>query len=136
MIAEREWAYHVRALSNDSHASLDEVFRLRFGDFILGRAWERDVDNRDKAPWAFAYTTPSVTFNPKIAIVLTSMVCVALRLSQRFESATLELQLCDLLDELLSVTLLGDKGTLGVGEGEDGSTQLDDFECGELGDVA
>ena len=64
------------------------------------------------------------------------MVCVALLLSQRFKSATLELQLSDLLDELLGVALLGDKGALGIGEGEDGSTQLDDFECGELGDVA
>ena len=94
------------------------------------------MDSGDKAPWAFACTTPLAMFNLKIVIVLTSMVCVALLLGQRFKRTTLELQLSNLLDELLGVALLGDKGTLGIGEGEDGSTQLDDFECGELGDVA
>lgn len=53
------------------------------------------------------------------------------------ERSTLQFKLTDALDNVFcESTIGGDEGTLRVGEGDDGSSELDDFEGGELGDVS
>lgn len=67
---------------------------------------------------------------------LTSVVSVPRLVSESLQSTALELELGNLLDEFLGISLLGDQGSLGVGKGENGGTELDDFESGELGNVS
>jgi len=64
------------------------------------------------------------------------MIGIAGLVSQGLEASTLELQLGDLVDELFGVSLLSDEGSLGVGKGLDGSTELKNLECGVLRDIA
>lgn len=64
------------------------------------------------------------------------MVRVTLLLSKAREAAALEFELTNFMDHLLSVSLLGDEGALGVGESENGSAELEDLEGGVLGNVA
>lgn len=53
------------------------------------------------------------------------------------ELLTLELEVCNDVDELGcdSLVVSGDQSTLAVGEGDDGTTKLNDLECGVLGNV-
>lgn len=64
------------------------------------------------------------------------MVSVARFIGKGLKASALEFESGDLGNDLFSVTLLGDKGALGVGEGEDGGAEFENLESGELGNVS
>ena len=116
-----ESAAHVGTLSDELAAGSDETLSLLLGDLVLGSARKSDVDLANVEPGAS-------TLDPlDVAVVL--------------EGGK---GLTGLLDSHDGVDILngdaglasGDEGTLGVGERDDGGTELDELEGSVLGDVA
>jgi hypothetical protein len=110
-------ATHVGSLSDESDTGVDESLRLGARDLVLGCAGERNVDGGKVGPRTVA-----------------SDPLEALDVSEVGEVLALELELGDLGDGLDGESLGagGDEGSLGVGEREDGSSELNDLEGGVL----
>jgi hypothetical protein len=110
---ERENVHKADTIGNESLGVL-------LIELVLGSRGESDVDVLDELPGAS-------TLNE----------LEAGRSLEVLEVTTLELELANLTDELGRETLLAgrDESALRVGEGSDDTTELDDLEGGELGDV-
>ena len=111
---------HVGTLGNVSDTGAGEGLGLFLGNLVLGGRRESDIGRLDKSPWSLAL------------VVLESRT----RLESRERlSGELDVGNGGNVFGGESLGVLGDEGTGRVGEGEDGTTELNDLEGGVLGDV-
>lgn len=119
-------AAHVGALGDELAAGVDERLGFLARDLVLRGAGQGDVDGADVYPWA---GTGDVL----------GLVAEGFRGGQAGELLALSLEVGDQVDFVRSEVVLlggGDEGAGAVGEGDDGSAELDGFEGCVLGDVA
>ena len=90
-------------------------------DLVLGRTGKSDVERLELGPGTSA-----------------SDVLEAIEVSEVNEVSSLELELADLGNEVGREASVGsgDEAALGVGERNDDTSELDDLEGGELGDIS
>lgn len=112
-------AAHVGPLSNELAAVGNKILGLLLGNLVLSGARQSDVD-LDVGPWAG-------TLNVLVGAVLEGGESLALNLEGR-----------NLLNVLWGevLELLGDQRTGGVGQGDNGGTELDGLESGVLRNVS
>lgn len=114
-------AAHVGALSDDESTSGNESLSLLLADLVLGSRGESNVDLADVDPGASALEVG------ELAVVLELGQGLAVDLDIGNSSDVLG-------GEAGRVT--SNQGTLGVGEGDDGTTELNNLEGGVLGNVS
>lgn len=116
---------HVGALGSELAAGLDQCLGLLARDFILCGTGKSDIDVADVDPWA-------------CTVNVLELVLVLCTLRQLGEGLSLDLEIGNVVDDLGSdaLALGGNNGTLAVGQGDNGGSELDGLECGVLCDVA
>ena len=118
---------HVGALSDELAASGDESLGLIAGDLVLGGGGESDIDAAgDVGPGAGTGDVLELGAEGVLGGELGDLLALDLDLSDGV----------DLLSGEGALLAVQDESTLGVGEGDDGATELDDLESGVLGDVS
>lgn len=118
---------HVGALSEVLGAGGDHVLGLLLVDLVLGGAGKDDVDLLDVRPGALALEVGEAGSQGGVFSGI-----------ELGEVSTVELDVGDELNVGLGEALIfvGDEGTLGVGEGDDLSAELNDLEGSVLGNVS
>ena len=119
-------AAHVGAFGDELAADGDQGLGFLARDFVLGGTGESDVDLADVGPG---------TGTVDVLELLVELVAGG----NGGELLALNLEVGDQVDFLGGEAALGlgeDERALAVGEGDDGTAELDDLESFELGDVA
>lgn len=116
---------HVGTLGDELDTGVDQGLGLLAGDLVLGSTGESDVDLADVDPGAGTLDVLELGLEGVGGGQLGELLAVYLDLGD----------LSDLLGGKASVGG-GDERTLGVGQGDNGTAELDDLEGGVLGDVA
>lgn len=114
-------AAHVGSLGDVADTSLDEGVCLLLGDLVLGSRGESDVGLGKESPWALALVPLEA------AVVLEGREGLA---------AELDVGNGGNVGSVEALVTLGDERSSRVGEGENGTAELEDLEGGELGDVS
>lgn len=118
---------HVGALSDELAASGNESLGLVAGDLVLGGGGESDIDAAgDVGPGAGTGDVLELGAEGSLGGDLSDLLALDLDLGNGV----------DLLDGEGALLAVDDESTLGVGEGDDGTAELDDLKSGVLGDVS
>lgn len=118
---------HVGALSDELAASGNESLGLVAGDLVLGGGGESDIDAAgDVGPGAGTSDVLELGAEGSLGGDLSDLLALDLDLGNGV----------DLLDGEGALLAVDDESTLGVGEGDDGTAELDDLKSGVLGNVS